>query len=368
MKYNKEIFDSNVFDLPKNRNQIDFYEFLKSEFEKFLALIKEFNKGVKKELRVYIPLIQDQIILILASVEAYNRGFPAESYKRLTTALNILVKERLLPITKAPIIDNKSNYYRIRVSENKSLSKSDLFHIPFHLREKVSTQRYSIPGLPCLYLGDSVFVCWEELGRPSFDNIHVARFDLSCSSFNFLYFNTSVKEIRERCFTRSLDGKFVNHLVQFLCYWPILTACSLVVSKPVDVFKPEYIVPQLLLQWLVRSKKIDGVIYKSNRVNISSHNVGTFANMVIPIKETDRYGFCPILSRTVKLTQPISWQLLDISDPKKEFPFRSSVDLEVDDLRRAMFIELIEGEKANYLKTKFGLLEEKLKNLTIGYL
>ncbi|MEJ7676848.1 MAG: hypothetical protein WKG06_03005 [Segetibacter sp.] len=195
----------------------------------------------------------------------------------------------------------------------------------------------------------------------------MARFDLSTSNLKFLYFNLSVIDLRERCFTKSNDGKFINQLVQFLCYWPILTACSMIVEKPLEVFKPEYIVPQLLLQWMVKSKKVDGIQYKSNRINVSNHNLGTFTNVVIPIKESSQTGLCPVLMGAVKITNVISWQLLDIADPKDD-RHKLKADIELSDLRRAMYIELINGEPSDYLNTKFGILEEKLKSLTAEYI
>jgi hypothetical protein len=340
---------------------------LRDQYKDFFSTIKRFNGSLKKEITSHLPLIEGQINSILSSVDMYYRGFPSESYRKLSASLNILLKQKLLPIQTVPLSFKGKNFYRIRVSSNKNLTKADLFHIPFQMREKVSTQRYSIPGLPCLYLGDSTFVCWEELGRPNFDNMHIARFDLSASNFKFLFFNISVNDVRDRSFVKTNDGIYISQLVVFLCYWPIFAACSTVVEKPDDVFKPEYIVPQLLLQWLVKTKGIDGIQYKSNRINVTGHSLGTFTNVVIPIKDINESGFCHQLVSKIKLTNPISWQLLDIADPKKESS-KQIEDLHVSDLRRAMYIELINGERTNYLNTKFGILEDKLNLMNAGYI
>lgn len=50
-----------------------------------------------------------------------------------------------------------------------------MFHIPFELRGKAATQRYSIPGLPSLYLGSSCYICWEELHRPDLNTVNSTR-------------------------------------------------------------------------------------------------------------------------------------------------------------------------------------------------
>src|SRR4029077_14880750 len=68
--------------------------------------------------------------------------------------------------------------YRIRPAKADEwhLEKRSLFHIPFNERHKVARQRYSIPGLPCLYLGGTLYVCWLEMNRPNFDSLFISRF------------------------------------------------------------------------------------------------------------------------------------------------------------------------------------------------
>ena len=69
------------------------------------------------------------------------------------------------------------------------------------------------------------------------------------------------------------------------------------------------------------------------------------------------------MKKKIKFTNPISYQLLEISGNK---PIAKNVD--VADLQRAMYIELIEGEKSTYSETVFGKLEDKLKSLQAKYL
>jgi hypothetical protein len=357
---NRDIFGSAIFDLPKHRGKIDFCIFINEQLDEYLKAIKRFKGEVREQLSPKLSIITNQITLIKDAIEKYYHGFPADAYEQIANALNALEYNGILPIQKVEINSQRSDFFRIRVSDNKSLRKEDLFHIPFNLRERVGTQRYSIPGLPCLYLGDSIFVCWEELNRPDINQIHVSRFDLSKSNFKFLYLNVSVNDIRSRCFpNNNLNGKLVSQLIGFLCYWPLLAACSVIVENKNEVFKPEYIIPQLTLQWVVSTKILDGVIYKSCNVQINAKNIGTFANVVLPIKKVQDEGLCPILKSKVKLTTPVSWQLLDISAAHSVHNLNTK-DINISDLRRAMYIELLEGERTDYAKTKFGILEEKL--------
>ncbi|QIG88560.1 hypothetical protein G6R40_02285 [Chryseobacterium sp. POL2] len=361
---NAEVFSNIIFSLPKQRDEKSIEDYLNNVYNDYLNELKKFNGDLGNQVKSKIPFIEDQITKIKASLVSYLQGFPSLAYTTLSEALNLLDNISYLPIQKVDLNTFNSPFYRVRISNNKTLKKEELFHIPFEIREKVSTQRYSIPGLPCLYLADSIFVCWEELGRPDINTFHVARADLSQSKLKFLFFDTSPNEIKKKCFpTKSPEGKLLNLLIPYLCYWPILAACSLIVKKPNEVFKPEYIIPQLLLQWVVSDQKVDGVVYKSNRIKVSKHNMGTFRNVVIPVKKIEAKGICPQLKKKIKLTNPISHQLLEISGNKA-----NTKAVEVADLQRAMYIELIEGEKSAYSETIFGKLEEKLKTIQAKYL
>jgi len=71
---------------------------------------------------------------------------------------------------------NIDSYFRMRESFHK-LTKEDLFHIPFHRRHLTQSNRFSLPGIPCIYLSNSLYLCWEELGRPSNKRLYAARFE-----------------------------------------------------------------------------------------------------------------------------------------------------------------------------------------------
>lgn len=55
----------------------------------------------------------------------------------------------------------------------------DMGHVPLNMREKIGTQRFSIPGVPCLYIGTSSLDVWKELGCPSFHDFNVSAIQLT---------------------------------------------------------------------------------------------------------------------------------------------------------------------------------------------
>jgi hypothetical protein len=130
--------------------------------------------------------------VLQATVSLYLQGNHHNAYNKFQEGLDILepwLNKIIYPISEfapnyvlceqAPEIEFRGDLYRIRPMGDDPLSTLEIdkiFHVPFNLRHKVSSQRYSVPGLPCLYLGGSIWICWEELGRPSFHNLQVSRF------------------------------------------------------------------------------------------------------------------------------------------------------------------------------------------------
>ena len=66
-------------------------------------------------------------------------------------------------------IENESCLYRMRLGKNgyeEFTSNEEMFHIPFQYNHIVANERFSMSGFPSLYLGSSVYVCWEEMRCP----------------------------------------------------------------------------------------------------------------------------------------------------------------------------------------------------------
>lgn len=356
---NINVLNSTILNLPITRNGNDYFKALKILYKEFLTSISLFEGNLGISIRKNIHIIQEEIDLILESNMLYFEGKTSQSYDKICKCLELLESNNILEIGNIT-----GDFYRIRTAQSSNLKRGDLFHIPFQIREKVATQRYSIPGLPCLYMADSIFTAWEEMGRPEFNSIHVSRFNFDSVNFKLLFLNVTTSEMRKRC----INGNkiiFENHIVKFLSYWPILAACSFNVFKREDVFKPEYLIPQMVLQWIIENKNIDGIQFKSNRIKISNQNIGSFNNIAIPVQTSKENGFCDILKNKIKLTSPLSWSLMDIADPNQTFLKKSNEDISVEKIRTASYIELIEDEKTDYFKTKFGIMEEKLKSMSI---
>ena len=191
-----------------------------------------------------------------------------------------------------------NSYFRMRTFEDKrKFETNELFHIPFDKQGLVKTQRYSTPGLPCLYLGTSLLGCWEELGQPALYSCVFSRLE-----------NTDIVELWDLRIPESVDDE--KDLKILLTTMPLIVACSIKVNNPDDNFKPEYIIPQYLLESLLISRELKntigiiGIKYRSTIEDKTfKYPSSKYDNIAIPaIRGTNKYD--DRLCELFMITQP----------------------------------------------------------------
>lgn len=232
------------------------------------------------------------------TIEQVYLGKPADAYKKLSSLLSSLGRH-------LDSIEEGHSFYRMRSAkgpEKNKIGYKDMFHIPFDKRGIVTTQRFSTPGYPCLYLGEHSYGCWEELGQPDLDSCLVSRLK-----------NTRSLKLWDLRIPSSEDINnplFIGHSIMS---FPLVIACMFKVDDSNISFKPEYIIPQMLLQSIIDSH-IDGIIYTSVHKNkIYGFYDNVFTNYVIPIKQYNKdYSHCPQLCETFSITKPTCEEYLKI--------------------------------------------------------
>ena len=221
--------------------------------------------------------------------------------------------------------------------------------------------------------GSSLHVCWEELEYPTFDQVHVVRYklqpplrilDLSYTPHSIAAMikeydsNKNGRSIRDA----SIRKDFCLVVSRAVC-WPIIAASSVRVFKPEgkftpkDSFKPEYIIPQQMLQWVVQERKdIDAIRYFSTKMDPHSRDSILQTNYVFPARTLAPTGHCSTLKSKFRLTHPISWTLL--SSPVFPRSLRGGIKSlnELQDI-------ILNGIKMKYTSTPFWDNELKLNSM-----
>ena len=168
--------------LPLERTGSSYIETLQYEFSEYISLLNDiddvdFNALFRNEgspiiidltKRKFISFIKKVQQTISSIISIYYEGYPDEAYKLLE---NLLMRNKFAPSRSSVRCAYANNYlndqlgnffllewreelinlYRMRISK-ETLSKEKMFHVPFNMREKVSSARFSIPGFPCLYV------------------------------------------------------------------------------------------------------------------------------------------------------------------------------------------------------------------------
>jgi len=289
---------------------------------------------------------------IKATLDAYYNGKPSEAFRNLSEGMISNLKN-FNDVLNVRTYFSDENFYRIRLhKENFPIEINSFFHIPFEKRGLVKTQRFSIPGFPSLYLGSSVYLCWEELNRPNINEFQAVRLRTT-NRLNIIDLAPP-----------KFDNVHPDDLYNYLMIWPLVMACSVKVRNYEDTFKPEYIIPQLLLQWVREKEDIDGICYQTTHMNFKKNSLveGEFINIVLPVKDNKSRGLCDHLKSKFEMTFATSIQLSQCANNGHNYIYLSN---ELESLNKhAKNIEVIPGRITRYSDSILGELERNLNNLT----
>lgn len=328
----RRIFDDKSLHLPIRWDGIDFFDYLKNLFDNYCTKIQsEGNKYAK---------IYDDVKTIcnslLMSVKQYLNGFPSYSYRYFACLMCNLKKIPLIVYRKScselleGYRDELDLFRVVKVDENIPYARTRIFHTPYNLRSRVSSSRYSIAGYPSLYLGTSLELCCEEIQyKPHKGDAIASKFkfkrdvenegieinviELALKPQDFIDFIQDRKESYKK---RKFDGfnlSNYNLKYAYLLWYPVIAASSFIRSNKKHPFAAEYIVPQLLMQWVrleveekdcERTNKLIGIRYFSC-ASVRASDKGF--NYVFPVsgkKISKELPYCSILRKAFKLTKP----------------------------------------------------------------
>ena len=334
--------------LPKRWNGSDFYAELKDLFDHYKEQIRD-KRFSYPYIRPYMGYgisvdtneLNKVCSYILKTIENYFNGFPSLAYQKFKSVMSILMKTPLKVYQKSVFEQFEVQHYSykdklhlfraVKVDDNIHYDRKRVFHTPYNLRAKVSTSRYSIAGFPSLYLGTSLELCCEEINLDIHKNFAIAAlFQLERNSY---YSDTNIRVIelgikpqdfienneqREKIRTRQVSDKLLkdsNVQTAYLLWYPLIAACSYIRKNKSDPFAAEYIIPQLLMQWIRNEtetttartdnyKQLIGLRYFSC-ASVRSSDMGF--NYVFPTSGTKNEidtRYCAVLSKAFKLTEP----------------------------------------------------------------
>lgn len=276
---------------------------------------------------------------LISILEAFLSGDVFTAYSDFYTLFcDNISKMRLFTIKSG------ANLYRMRSGSSAKVeyvSEYEMGHIPFELNHLVGNERFSMSGLPSLYLASSIYACWEEIHRPHFEYT-------SCALFK------AKGDIKVIDLTAQKYYKFNDEIFSDC----LTLACSFIVEHPDAPFKPEYVIPQLLLQSLVRYLRENkecttyGIKYTSTHINDpylwinfpkSNKKLKLFYNYVFPAFDRQESGVSKNINNLFEFWNSMTYNKVKLMEPDFK----------------------VEKPRNKYQKSMFGLMEERL-NLCRG--
>jgi hypothetical protein len=360
----QSLFTHNQFDLPyiETDDTRSFLHHSNVRMEKYLNELQQisqnsFGEYDKDEMISNVRHIGDRLSEVL---RLYLDGFPAQAYDHFKCLVGFPKIASRLMHWRTITLPSFTTLYRTKKEHDvkkiaflgssngfiKFIEPIDLFHVPFEKRKAIGTNRFSIPGFPCIYLSETLHTSWSEALENITEPFHAACF----RNHRPLYIVDVVPIHTVKPATATFDflGTLYNYddardaFIDYALIFPLITACHSKVSYtnayPGEVkFKSEYIIPQLLLQWYRDNHvAVDGIRYLSCTANAKFPGAAFDKfNYVIPAINIKEEGYCDSLLHNFSATEVFS-QLVDEGMPE--------IDM-LDDITRKL-------DKAAYFSLK----------------
>lgn len=160
------------------------------------------------------------------------------------------------------------------VEPYECVSHKYISHIPLNLRNVVKTNRFSIPGVPCIYLAQNSYISWKELSSPDLTKFTVSAVKVKGGIKILDITNRLIAFDKDKVKPDDIETYF-----KFMEIWPLTLACSFKIKNNNRNFKTEYVIPQMLMSCLTND--VVGIAYSSNQISHKANVVRT--NIAIPI-------------------------------------------------------------------------------------
>lgn len=160
-------------------------------------------------------------------------------------------EDKMEPQQREPL-----TFFRCRTG--KFQKREDLYPLPSNKLSFCSAQRYSLAGIPCLYLATTTYCCWMEIGRPE---------EFSASSYKPTESGKKLRILNLAFSQKQMHNLGKDSRAAYLLF-PLVMAVSVAVKNPrADAnFRPEYTISHLVMRCLSEFG-IDGVAYCSSRID-----------------------------------------------------------------------------------------------------
>lgn len=312
------------------RGSLSMADFLEKDFDSYIQDVRQsvmiddnllVGSEMCNKVETRIDEIADNAAQIIKVLKLYDNGEIVKASNRVFEVFNIMKPYLMVRYSGAA---QTWCYYRIRRIDERNpfpIERKELFHIPHNENYLVGTERYSMPGHPCLYLASQPELAWYESESPT--TFAIAKFLIPHDEENclkFIDFSEKLMPLKHSfiCWFQSGEDKedVEEYLLKYIYTYPLRAACSVIVEHPDGKFIEEYIIPQLLLQWVRNDKDFDGIRYESCSRSEKVRTLGGH-NAVFVTKKYDTEGYDIKLRKSIKIGLPQKFDISTIEGDEK---------------------------------------------------
>ena len=279
---------------------------------------------------------------ILKSLDLYYKADIAESNNIIFElvrdignnpfAVNSVCNSDAFPGIKS----NELQFFRSRLgTPNKAFTAKDMLHLPRAMRSKSGNYRFSIPGNPSMYLANSSYGCWIEMGCPAEIDFNVSPILLEG---NQKIFNLAISIRDFRCLNELEKDRVHCWLKLYL----LTIATCYIIKEENRTFKSEYIISQSLMM-ACKKMKYDGIAYYSRRVDnemfaLCAINLvlfvdydGEYSEMIKHMKIDDAFNYSlykqlndSLKYKEYELRSTYTGYITNIGSFERQYPYRET--------------------------------------------
>lgn len=190
------------------------------------------------------------------------------------------------------LLEQDLTFFRARTEY--FLDYKEMYHIPLDKRDLVGTERFSVPGIPCFYMGSSIYDVWLEMERPAYSDFNVSAIKLTESGKKLQILNLTANPYL-LLGVNSVSGNEceiennVSLVRALLRIYPLVIATSIRNKAPRGKFRSDYIISHLIMM-SIKDLGIDGVAYLSKRIenNGEDYAMPQLVNIALPAFEESK--------------------------------------------------------------------------------
>ena len=248
-----------------------YFDDLRLKYQSLISQMEEYQADdeMLKIARLYV----DNII---RSIELYYRGDIGKSQEIMDCLLDDCLNDSIavsninnsIAFSEIGHLDDMEvQFYRARLNDNVTdFNAKNMLHIPFNKRGIIKSERFSIPGLPCLYLGNTSYVCWLEMNMPADFRFNVSPIRLD-NTQKVLNLTVGIRDFFDVIQDETMkEEDKENYIFSMLKLLILAIATSYKVKDGNRSFKSEYIISQMIML-SCKNRGLDGITYFSKCVS-----------------------------------------------------------------------------------------------------